>query len=206
MLSRLARGLWPAPLLSRPLSGLLLASFALFTAVAVVVFAASFPWAGIARKERAAGYLTPASGWSRVSARTFGVVRARHVEDGDAVDLGDVLYELASGEGLDERLSVEGKLLMDIAARREALRQRLAAIEAQIENDRKMHEDRRASLLMQVAHAESEVAAHEAGLAVARHQYRAGQRLRTPNALPESALLDLLDRTQSRGRHSAGAP
>ena len=194
-MSRLARGLWPAPLLSKPLSGLLLASFVVLAAVAVIVFAASFPFA---RKERAVGYLTPMSGWSRVSARTFGVVRARYAEDGDVVDLGDVLYEIASGEGFDERLSVEAKLLKDMAARRGVLRGRLAAIEDQIENDRTMHEDQRTSLLMQVAHVESEVAAHEAGLAVARRQYRVGQRLRASGALSESALLDLLDRTQSR--------
>ena len=194
-MARLAQGLSPAPLLSKPLSGLLLASFVVLAAVAVVVFAASFPFA---RKERAVGYLTPVSGWSRVSARTFGVVRARHVEDGAFVDLGDVLYEIASGEGLAERLSVERKLLTDIAARREALQGRLAAIEAQIENDRSMQEDQRASLRTQIVHVESEVAAHEAGLAVARRQYRVGQRLRTSNALSESGLLDLLDRMQSR--------
>ena len=194
-MARLARGLSPAPLLSKPLSGLLLASFVVLAAVAVVVFAASFPFA---RKERAVGYLTPVSGWSRVSARTFGVVRARHVEDGAFVDLGDVLYEIASGEGLDERLSVERKLLTDIAARREALQGRLATIEAQIENDRSIHEDQRASLRTQIVHVESEFAAHEAGLAVARRQYRVGQRLRASNALSESGLLDLMDRMQSR--------
>ncbi len=195
MLSRLARGLWPAPLLSRPLSGLLLASLVLLAAVSVIVFAASFPFA---RKERAAGHLTPASGWSRVSARTFGVVRARHVEEGDIVELGDVLYAFASGAGLDERLSVEGKLLRDIAARRETLQARLGAIDAQIENDRAMHRDQRASLQVQVGHVEAEVEAREAGLAVARTQYGVGQRLRASNALSESALLELVDRTQSR--------
>ena len=194
-LSRLSRGLWPAPLLSKPLPGLLLASFVVLTTAAVIVFATSFPFA---RKERVAGYLTPVSGWSRVTARTFAVVRRRHVDDGDFVEAGDVLYEFASGEGLEKRLPVERKLLADIAARRDALRGRLAAIDRQLHNDRTIDREEREALRREITHLESEVAAYEGGLAVKRRQYRAGRRLRARGAISESDLLDLLDRSQSR--------
>ena len=51
-------------------------------AAAFVAFAATFEFA---RKEQVRGYLTPADGWSRVTAKSFGVVRRRLANPGDDV-------------------------------------------------------------------------------------------------------------------------
>lgn len=194
-LARCRTSPWQPLLLSRPVPGLLLALSALLTAVALVVFAAAFPFA---RKEQATGYLTPAEGWSRVSARSFAVVRRCLVEAGDLVEVGDALYQLASGEGVAAGQAVESKLLDDVDKRRAALQTRLATVDAQYENDRLLHGKERESAERQIAHLEAEVESHMARLSIAKRQHRDGERLLASGALSESDLLDLADRVQSR--------
>lgn len=61
------------PLLSRPISTVLLGLFAAAAAAATLGFATSFEFA---RKEQATGYLEPAAGWSRVTSAVGGAVAA----------------------------------------------------------------------------------------------------------------------------------
>ena len=98
----------------------------------MVVFALSFEFA---RKEHATGYLTPVGGWSRVTVRYPAVVRRRFVETGDVVAAGDVLFELRASEGIEEGVSVVGRLLDDIGRRRRVLLERKDATEARYASD-----------------------------------------------------------------------
>ncbi|MCY3817872.1 MAG: HlyD family efflux transporter periplasmic adaptor subunit [Gammaproteobacteria bacterium] len=182
-------------MLSRSVSGLALSSLAALAAAGFVVFAVSFPFA---RKEQATGHLAPVAGWSRVTAQSFAVVRHRVVEAGDPVEAGDALYELASGDGLREGLSLERKLLQDIDERRKALQARLKAIAAQFENDRALQQKERKAGAEQIQHLEAELASLESRLAIARRQQRDGERLRASGALADADLLALADRVQSR--------
>lgn len=193
--SRFQASFWQPPLLSRPVSGLLLSSFAAIAAAGLVAFAVSFSFA---RKEQATGHLVPVAGWSRVSARSFAVVRRRHVETGDRVETGDVLYEFASGAGLRRGMSVERKLLQDVEGRRDALNARLAAIDAQFDNDRDLQEKERAAGVQQLQYLESEIASLEARLDISMRQHRDGLKLKMSGALADADLLDLADRAESR--------
>ena len=90
------------------MSGFLLLAFVVAATATIVGFAVSFEFV---RREQARGHLTPASGWTRVAATTFGVVRRRLVAAGDVVDSGDVLFELAPAQGLRSGLTVHARLL-----------------------------------------------------------------------------------------------
>ena len=98
-LRRFRRSPWQPPLLSRPVSGATLATLSASAALGMAVFASSFE---LARKEYAAGYLTPAGGWTRVTVRHPAVVRRRFVESGDVVAAGDALFELRASNGIEE--------------------------------------------------------------------------------------------------------
>lgn len=193
--SRFQASLWQPPLLSKPVSGLLLSSLAVLTASGLIAFAVSFTFA---HKEQATGHLAPVAGWSRVSAQSFAIVRRRHVEPGDQVKTGDVLYELASGDGLRHGMSVERKLLQDIEGRQKALTARLTAIDAQFENDRELHEKEHAAGTQQILHLEAEIASLEARLGISQRQHQDGLRLKASGALADANLLDLADRVESR--------
>ena len=89
---------WQPPLLSKTPSGLGMGLLAVLAAGSLMAFAMTFQFA---QKEQVRGYLTPASGWSRVLATDPAVVEKCLVASGDTVQAGDVLLELSSGEGLD---------------------------------------------------------------------------------------------------------
>ena len=116
---------WQPPLLSRPVSVWALATLALFAAAAFFVFANSFEFA---RKEQVHGYLTPTDGWSRVTSKSFGVVRQRLADPGEYVRTGDVLLEISPGDGVRQALTVHDRMLEEIEGRREALDERLRLI------------------------------------------------------------------------------
>ena len=96
-LARFSSSAWQPALLSKPVSGYLLAACATLAGLGLVGFANTFEFA---RKEQVQGYLTPASGWTRLKAKSFGVVHRRFVAPGDSVQLGDVLLEVSSGRRL----------------------------------------------------------------------------------------------------------
>lgn len=190
-LARFRTSPWQPPLLSKPVSGVLFASFALLAMTALVAFATNYEFA---RKELATGYLTPVAGWSQVRAQWSAVVRRRLVEAGGIVQAGDVLYELGSGDGLAAGTSVEGKLLDDVRQRRAALEAQLPVIEARARNALALKESERAAAGQQVGHLEAEIRSLEARRAIARQQHLRGQSLRNRGALSESDLMELADR------------
>ncbi len=114
------------------------------------------------------------------------------------METGDVLYEFASGAGLRRGMSVERKLLQDIEGRRDALNVRLAAIDAQFENDRDLQEKERAAGVQQLQYLESEIASLEARLDISMRQHRDGLKLNASGALADANVLELADRAESR--------
>lgn len=191
--SRFSASPWQPPLLSKPISGPLFGSLAVFATAALVVFATIYEFA---RKEMATGHLTPVGGWSQVRAQWSAIVRGRLVEAGSIVEAGDVLYELGSGDGLEAGTSVEGKLLDDIYQRRAALEAQLPVIEARARNALALKEGERAAAAQQVRHLEAEIRSLESRRAIARQQHRRGQSLRSRGALAESDAMELADRVE----------
>ena len=192
-LARFSASPWQPPLLSKPISGPLFASFAVVATAALVVFAATYEFA---RKEMATGHLTPVGGWSQVRAQWSAIVRHRLVEAGSIVEAGDVLYELGSGDGLEAGTSVEGKLLDDIRQRRAALEAQLPVIEARARNGLALKEGERAAAAQQVRHLETEIRSLEARRTIARQQHLRGRGLQTKGALSEFDVMELADRVE----------
>ena len=183
------------PLLSKPVSGLLLAALSALAVVGMVLFAFSFQFA---RKEQATGYLSPVGGWSRVSVRRPAVVRQRFVEAGDVVEAGDELFELTTGEGFEKGQSVANRILRDIEGRRQALRERLAATDAQYATDALLLDADRTAAEREAEHLASELRSHEARHAIATRQYARTLRLRRSGTIAEVDLLAAADGVESR--------
>ena len=186
---------WQPPLLSRPVSGLAIGLFALVAVTVVVAFASAFHFT---RKEQARGYLTPATGWSRVSAPSSGVVARRLVDPGDAVEAGDVLLELASVDGIGRSETVERRLLEEAAERRGALEAELRLIDSQYELDRTLHVAERRRNEREKARLEQELALLESRRNTARQRLQAGRRLLAAGLLAKADVMALEDEMNAR--------
>lgn len=156
---------WQPPLLSKAPSGLMMGMFAVLAASALMAFASTFRFA---QKEQVQGYLTPASGWSRVLASEFAIVERRLVSAGDAVQAGDVLLELSSGQGLERAQTVSRKLLQEINERKSYLAAQLELIESQYEIERALHFQEREAHQQELARLERELAFHRSRLDTAK--------------------------------------
>ena len=181
---------WQSPLLSAPVSGFLLLLFVVSAVGAVLGFAVSFEFV---RKEQARGHLTPAAGWTRVAATSFGVVQRRLVEAGDIVDAGDVLLDLSPAEGLRKGLTVQAKLLEEIEAQRALLESQERLLLAQHENDLQRLERERRLAEEELASLEQELDLHRGRLHSAEQRLDDGRRLSARGALAAADVRDLLD-------------
>lgn len=186
---------WQPPLLSKPLSGILLTTMALTSVGALVAFAALFPFAD---KDQASGYLTPSEGWIRVTAGSFSLVRRCVVAEGEIVARGDVLYELASGDGFEAGQALEGKLLLDLRQRRVALQAQREAMDARFDNEYALLDSAHSASEDEVRELRIETQALAARLAIAERQRANGLTLKETGALSESDAMLLDDQVQSR--------
>ena len=118
-LERFRGSTWQPALLSKPVPGYLLVASAVLAGACLLGFACSFEFA---RKEQVQGYLTPPTGWSRVTAKSPGVIYSRLVAPGDTVESGEVLLEISSGDGVQQSLTLQEQVLKNIEERREAER------------------------------------------------------------------------------------
>ena len=181
---------WQPPLLSAPVSGLLLLFFVVSAVATILGFAVSFEFA---RKEQARGHLTPTAGWTRVAATSFGVVQRRLVDAGDPVDAGDVLLDLSPAEGLQKGLTVQAKLLEEIEAQRTLLESQEHLLLAQHENDLQRLDRERSLAEEELASLEKELELHRGRLHSAEQRFDDGQRLSARGALAAADVRDLLD-------------
>ena len=186
---------WQPALLSKPMSGFLIAILCVvvLTLIGVVTTTLQFP-----SRERARGVLVPVDGWVRVTATTYATVRRRHVDPGTSVRAGDVLFELASGRGMTSGMSIGQSLLSDLKERQTALKARLAASASKFEHDRKAQGAASESLQRQIEKLRIEVDAHGRRLGIANQRLQSGQALSDRGGLSGFALLDLADEVESR--------
>lgn len=186
---------WQPPILSRPVSGYLLLLLVGIVSAALIGFAVSFEFA---RKEQARGHLAPVDGWARVTARFFAVVGSREVDAGTRVETGAVLLELVPPDGLGERLTVEEKLVDEIAGRREALETELHLIDSQYQNDQRRLAHERDLKRSDLSRVRKEIDLHASRLAIARRRHDDARRLQEAGALSSTDLMLLLDDVQSK--------
>lgn len=97
-------------------------------ACAALIFALLFV-TEYARKETAAGYLTPVSGTARIHAPEPGTIATVHVVEGDAVVAGQPLLTVATARFTGEAESVEAAVEQTLLRQRDRLNQRIAAQE-----------------------------------------------------------------------------
>lgn len=181
---------WQPPLLSAPVSGFLLLAFVVAATATIVGFAVSFEFV---RREQARGHLTPASGWTRVAATTFGVVRRRLVAAGDVVDSGDVLFELAPAQGLRSGLTVHARLLQEIEAQRIVLESQDRLLRARHESDLRRTDRERRLAEEEVESLARELALWRDRLGVAEQRLADGRRLFEGGALAATDVASLFD-------------
>ena len=186
---------WQPPLLSRPVSGYLLLLLVGTVSATLCGFAVSFEFA---RKERAQGLLAPVDGWTRVTARSFAVVRSRSVDAGGRVEVGDVLFELTSPNGLEQGLTLEEKLIDEIEGRREALQTELRLIGSQYRNDQKRLAHEGDFNRDELARVESQIEFHTTRLNIARRRHEDALQLHAASVLPSTDVLTLLDAVKSQ--------
>ena len=194
-LDRFRGSAWQPPLLSKPVSAWVLATFALIAAATFLAFAATFEFA---RKEQVRGYLTPAGGWSRVSAKSFGVIRRRLANPGDEVRTGDVLLEISPGDGVQQALTVQDRMLEEIQGRRAALDERIRLISREFEQETALlrladEADRR-----ELERLEQEMELAEVRAATARQRHLDGLRLADSGALAQAETVRLEEEVQAR--------
>lgn len=189
---------WQPPLLSKAPSGLVMGLLAVLAAGTLLAFATTFRFA---QKEQVRGYLTPASGWSRVSSRDFAFVEQLLVGAGDIVRAGDVLLELSSGQGLDRAETVSRRLLAEIRARKSRLEDRTRLIDSQYDLDRALHVQERGANERELARLEQELSFHRSHLETARKRLEKNRWLNVSGLLSDENIMTLQDEVAS---HSLG--
>lgn len=185
---------WQPPLLSAPVSGLLLLLFVFAAVAAVVGFGISFEFA---RKEQVRGHLTPTAGWTRVVAKSSGVVQRRLAQAGDRVEAGDVLFDLGPAEGLRKGLTVHAKLIEEIQAQRAVLETQDHLLQAQYENDLQRLARERRFAEEELASLERELGLHRDLLRSAEGRLDDGRRLFDGGALSAADVRGLVDGVRS---------
>ena len=186
---------WQPPLLSSPVSPWVLATLSLLAAAASISFATTFEFA---RKEQVRGYLTPAGGWSRVTAKSFGVVRRRLANPGDTVRTGDVLLEISRGDGVQQALTVQDRMLEEIQGRRSALDERIRLISREYEQQAALLKRAGEADRRELERLEEEIELSHVRARIARQRYQDAERLADSGALTRAETMRLEDELQTR--------
>ena len=186
---------WQPPLLSSPVSPWVLATLSLLAAAASISFATTFEFA---RKEQVRGYLTPAGGWSRVTAKSFGVVRRRLANPGDTVRTGDVLLEISRGAGVQQALTVQDRMLEEIQGRRTALDERIRLISREYEQQAALLKRAGEADRRELERLEEEIELSHVRARIARQRYQDAERLADSGALTRAETMRLEDELQTR--------
>ncbi len=168
--------------LLRPLSLKLLTACAVGSVVLVGVFLCT---AEYSRKARVSGYLVPDRGVLRITAPQAATVLARRVSEGQAVKSGDILFELS----LDSASSQAGEGVARSLLEREAsLREALAQLEPQFQQQRQGLERRLAAQQGELDAAEQESKAHRERRRLAREELTRAEALRAQGFYSDTQL------------------
>ena len=120
------------------------------------------------------------------------------MKEGDSVTAGDVLYELASGSGLDAGQPLEDQLLADLRERRSALRAELEAMNARFENESALLASTSLANGNEIRQLRIETQALAMRLVIAEGQRDKSLTLVETGALAESDAMVLEDRVAAR--------
>ena len=170
-LERFRGSTWQPALLSKPVPGYLLVASAVLAGACLLGFACSFEFA---RKEQVRGYLAPPTGWSRVTAKSPGVVHNRIVASGDTVEAGDVLLEISSGEGVQQALTLQEQVLEDVEGRRLALDAKLRLVSLEYEKNLDLLTHQEASEREQLVRLRQEIELSQSRLEISKQSELAG--------------------------------
>ncbi len=147
--------------LAQPLSAWLVASCSLLLATALVAFIA---FGAVTRKSRIAGITVAQAGSIRIAAPNAGVLTHGHVEEGQSVVAGQVLFELSTA-----RYGADGELTA-LVAQQLAMRQQTLESEQRLRITQYRDRKRVVKQRLQNLRLETEHLAHEIALALRRHQ------------------------------------
>jgi membrane fusion protein len=110
-------------LLLRPISFSLWTAFAAAVAIAVLAF---LFWGTYAKKSRLTGFLQPERGIVKVQPRETGTVLERHVQEGQQISRGDVLFVLSGERASSQQPEVHASIGRQLESRKLSLQNDLA--------------------------------------------------------------------------------
>lgn len=186
--------------LSRPVS---MRIAAIAAAVLTIALALYLSFGEYTRKVRATGQIVPAAGALKAVAPQFGRVIARHVQDGDLVQAGQLLYELSSeragqGGGIDTRIDVS------LASRRELLTQERVLQTRQSKQQQRSLQIRHQLIGAEIDRLEQEIALQQTRIASADKTLARYRSLREQGYISEFQLTQYEnDRSDQLGRRQA---
>ena len=136
-----------AIILIRPISFSLMTSFAVFFAVAVVVF---LIWGTYTQRHTVYGQLVPSTGLIQIYASQSGIVLQKHIVEGRAVKQGDVLYVLSS----EHQSSTQGAIQAVIS---DQVHVRAQSLSDELTKTKTIQQDEHAALMTKIADLRTEV-------------------------------------------------
>lgn len=127
-------------ILVRPLSYRALTAIAAACALLVVLF---FAWGSYTKRSTVIGQLLPDSGLVKVYVPQLGVVLEKHVNEGQTVRAGQVLYVLSSERQSSTQGSIQANISHQVESRRLSLQEEMG-------KTRRLQQDERESLLKRI--------------------------------------------------------
>jgi membrane fusion protein len=145
----------------------------------IVAGLVAFLFAGeYARKEAAVGYLTPASGTSKIFAPRPGHIRQVHVKEGELVREGQALLTIDTDQFASDGLDVNATLLESLNDQKNRLQSNIKSEEARSVSERERLTALAKGLEAEMAQLDSQSALHAERLQVLESELQAGNGLR----------------------------
>lgn len=142
--------------------------------LSVLVFLLLAPYA---RKETVAGYLAPAAGTARIYAPQPGIISAVLVEDGEEVDQGQALLDVATPLVATDGSDVNAAILDALTRQRDLLASQIQAEESRTASEQRRLQSLVEGLQLEVAQIEEQMARQRDRIALAETVLASGARL-----------------------------
>lgn len=134
--------------LIRPLSYSILAAAAAAMALAIILFLA---WGSYTKRSTVVGQLLPDTGLVKVYVPQLGIVKEKHVREGQHVAKGEILYVLSSDRRTGTLGSIQAAISQEVESRRRSL-------EDEIDKTRRLQHEESSGLAAQVESTRAELA------------------------------------------------
>lgn len=139
------------------------------------------------RKVRVTGQITPAKGAVKVVATQFGHIRSSNVSEGQVVNTGQLMFEVAN-ERMSGGTAVDARIASALTARRLALTQGLQTQLQQLEQQKHSLETRRQLIEAEIANRRQEAALHETQVLSAVELFKSYSNLKQAGFLSSAQL------------------